>query len=645
MMIRKILVITIMVLMFTPVIKSVAGDDPAFRQLQKVTLPFTPSTHWYSHTDDFRFFLCSTKSEMLMLDGTTGKILWQKNFEKDFGNKKFSNQFWNKTANVVLIFDEDTKKGVATKYFLDGATGKTLWTSDKYVSDLGDYELSTGFASYYDDKTNGVLLPTKESVDLVNVTTGKIIWSKPIVLTGKSKDFNCLIMNYYDLVKIITGKESSQLLTIADGKEVTDAEAWFNKKKYLADRKHAKIINIPDKDIYVLMISQSDNFFKAFTGIDLPRMDMTFMGYDAKTDKLLWTKKYFMTCSFDWVSKDDYFIRMYYDGGKLFVEHNPTGKPNTGLSVLNPETGDLLWEAGFTASEIKTSGLTKNVTTPFPAPHPVTLDGKTYVVNKAKNIVSCYNAENGTKVWDSEKFPDAQKIPVLIVSNGLLIMGHGGDELKCASIIQDKGPTIERYEFNNKDKYGIIAYDLATGKIAWSNETIEKKAKDKFDLIAGMQLIDGKLYCVTDKNFLILDPKSGDVLDRIPVEKEKLGDAWKMFYFEKEKKMVINCENGIIKIDPFAKKVDGIVKTPTVAFYQASKFMNADDPYQDYAIFTSGDGVKMKFKEFASIDLDKMVIRGVDEGDLLFYDIPHFSEGGEMFYKVDGGVITIFSVR
>ena len=80
-------------------------------------------------------------------------------------------------------------------------------------------------------------------------------------------------------------------------------------------------------------------------------------------------------------------------------------------------------------------------------------------------------------------------------------------------------------------------------------------------------------------------------------------------------------------------------------FYQASKFMNADDPYQDYAIFTSGDGVKMTFKEFASIDLDKMAVRGVDDGDLLFFDIPHFSDGGEMYYKADGGNIKIYSVK
>jgi outer membrane protein assembly factor BamB len=642
--IQRFKVIALLGILLFGFMTALAGDS-GFRELQNVKLPFTPSTHWYTHTDDFNFFLCSTKSDMLMLDGIKGKILWQKNFEKDFSNKKFSNQFWNKDANVILLFDEDTKKGVAMKYFIDGATGKLLWSSDKYISSLGDYELSVGFSSNYDLKTNGVLLSTRESVDLVDVSTGKTIWSKPFTLNGKSKDFDCFIMNYYDLVKSITGKESQLCVTIEDGKEVTDYEKYFNKKKYLADRQHAKILDIPEKGIYVLMISQTESSFSMFTGIDLPKLDMTFNAYNAKTDELLWSKKYHINCSFDWVSKQDYFARMYYDGENLYIEHNPSPKPETGLTVLNPDNGERIWEANFSASETKSAGLRKVLTTPYPAPHPVSFNGKTYVVNKAKNIVSCYDSKTGTKVWDSEKFPDAQKTPTLIVLDGLLIMGHGGGGKKCASITQDKGPNIERYEFNYKDKYGIIAYDLATGKVVWSNETIGKKAKDNFDVIAGLELIGGKLLCATDKNFFILDPKTGDVVNSIPVAKEKLGNAWKMHYFAGKGKLILNCEDGIIKINPLTMKIEGTLKIPSFPYYPASEDMNADDDYDDYAIYTKGDPVKMTCKEFASINLDNMTVRGVEDAVLMEYDMPHFSNGGEMFYKVDGEVIKIYSIK
>jgi len=332
------------------------------------------------------------------------------------------------------------------------------------------------------------------------------------------------------------------------------------------------------------------------------------------------------------------------------LEIQQHGTPILSLSgripfLMKNDTGEQLWEGFFTASEIKISGLSKSLLTPFPAPDPVTLNGKTYVVNKVKNILTCYDANTGAKIWDSEKFPDAQKIPTLYVSDGLIIMGYGGDELKCASITQTSGPTINRYEYNNKDKYGISAYDATTGKIVWSNETIEKAAKDKFNFIAGLKLIDGKLFCATDKNFFILEPKTGNILKSAPVAKEKLGDAWKMYYFENEKKIILNCDDGIVKLDPVAMKVEGTLKTPNVPFYQASKFMNADDTYQDFAIFTSGDAVKMKFKEFASIDLDKMTIRGMEDGDLLFHNVSRFSEGGEMFYKADDEVFKLYSVK
>jgi outer membrane protein assembly factor BamB len=642
--IKRTLLIATLILLLIPATESKAGG-PSFRELQNIKLPFTPSVHRYSHTGDFKFFLCSDKANMLMLDGTNGKILWQKNFEKDFNNKKFSNQFWNKAANVVLVYDEDTKKGVATKYFIDGTTGKLLWTSDKYVSDFGKYELSDGFSNYFDYVTNGVLLPTKESVDLVDVNSGKIIWSKPFTLAGKAKEFDCFIMNYYDLVEIVTSKESVSYLTITDGKEVDDIDPFFNKKKYLSSRQHSQVIDIKDKNMYILMLGETNRGFSLFTGIDIPKRKMNFRAYDATTDKLLWSKNYVITYAMDWVNNVTQFIDMFYEEGKLFVEHNPNYKANTGLTVINPDNGELMWEGFYTASEIKTVGLNKNVLTPFPAPDPVTVNGKTYVVNKVKNFVSCYDANNGSKIWDSEKFPDAQKIPTFIVTDGLLIMGHGGDAKKCASIIQSKGPTINRYEYNSKDKYGIIAYDAATGKVVWSDETIKKLAKDKFSFIAGMCLVDGKLFCSTDRNFFILDPKTGGVLNSIPVGKEKMGDAWKMLYFAKEQKIILNCKNGIIKIDPIAVKVDGTLKTPNLPYFPASDYMNADDDYQDFAIFTSGKSETGVFKQFASIDLDRMSVRGLDDGSMMSGYTQHFSTGAEMFYKVDGRQLRIFSVK
>lgn len=615
----------------------------AFKEMHQVKMPFSPTIHVGTHTGDFKYFLCSTRSDMVMIDGTTGKLLWHINFEKEMRNKKFTNQFWNQNSNVILVYDEDSRKSIATKYFIDGKSGKLLWKSDKYVSDFGSYELSDGFTNYYDYETNGVLLPTKESVELTDVSTGRVIWSKAIELSGRARDFDCFIMNYYDLVKIITGKDSEFHLTTKDGKEVKDIEPYFNKQKYLADRKHAKMLQIPEKNMYVIMQGETSKLFK-FLGADLPKWKMNFIAYDATTNKEIWRKQHLIVYAFNWLTYEP-FVSFFYANDKIFVEHDPNLTTESGLTVLDIKTGERLWGCNYTTSEIKNVGLTKSMLTAFPAPQPIIDKGFVYVVDKIKNRLMCYNLENGTKIWESERFPDAQKIPTLICTDGVVILGHGAADEKNVRISQSKGSPIYKNEYQSKDNYGIIAYDAKTGKIIWSGKTIGKAAKDKFAFIAGIEYINGKLYCATNKNMFILDPKTGNVVSSLPIAGEKLGDVWGMIYFPDHKKVILNAKNGVIKIDPITAKIEGKVKTPNVSFSPASNYMNANCLFEDYAIFIDGNSVKMDFKKFASIDLLTMTIRGTEDAKLLFYSNPHFSDGADMFYKLDGSNLKFFSMK
>ena len=108
---------------------------------------------------------------------------------------------------------------------------------------------------------------------------------------------------------------------------------------------------------------------------------------------------------------------------------------------------------------------------------------------------------------------------------------------------------------------------------------------------------------------------------------------------------MLNCEKGIVKINPGSAKIEGKVEVPTFPMFLPSEDMMWDDDYQDYALFTKGDGTKMELKEWASIDLDRMAVRGFEEAKIMGYDVPHFSRGAEMFYKVDGSELSIFSVK
>ena len=54
--------------------------------------------------------------------------------------------------------------------------------------------------------------------------------------------------------------------------------------------------------MYVLMITETNRGFSAFTGYNLPELEMTFNAYNSKTDALIWSKEYFVKCEFDWVN-------------------------------------------------------------------------------------------------------------------------------------------------------------------------------------------------------------------------------------------------------------------------------------------------------------------------------------------------------
>lgn len=637
-----------------------------FRMVQSVTLPLSPSVIRYDHTPDFSFFLNSTKTDMVMADGNTGKILWQVNFQKAFNDKKFTNQFWNKDANVILLYDEDTKKGVAPKYFIDGKTGQLLWKSDKYVSDFGEYELSNGFQNYFDPKTKGVLLPTKEQVEFVNVQTGDVIWSKAFDITGKAKNFDCMILKNYSLVKLITGKDSEIFLSTPTGEEITNPENYYDRKSALKTAKKSTYVEIPDKNMYVLMKRKESGVFNVlWLGGKAPdSWKVTLSAYDKTTDQLLWTKEHNVPAVFDDITYES-FARISYSGGKIFIEHDPLLSTKNGLTVIDVANGEKIWGCYYTVCENK--GIGTYIFTPHPSPSPIIYNNKAFVVNKINNKLFCYNPDNGEKIWESAKFSDTQKIPSINTQDGLIILTFGAPAKKikqsestnqycfsystnykrvqCVGYGKNRKQRVSQYIYDNKDIYGLAAYDSETGKIIWDSKSIAKTAKDKFAFIASTQLINSKLYCATDKNFFALNPKTGAVLNSAPISKENVGKIWGMTFFEKQNQFVLNCEKGIVKVDAATGNILGSLKTPNVSGLPVSDLINADDNYDDYAIFTNGNIKKMEYKEFSSIDLQNMSVRGTHAADILFSDDSHFSNGGEKFYVSKGNKFSVYSIK
>jgi outer membrane protein assembly factor BamB len=615
-----------------------------FKPLYNLELPFKPTINWYDHTSDFKFFLCSTKEEMLVLDGTTGKILWHTTFAKEFGEKSISNQYWNKDANVIMLYNDDSKKGTTTKYFVDGKTGKTLWKSATYVSKLGDYKAEDGFVRDYDPATKGVILPTKETIDFVDIFTGKPLWSKSFALEGKQKNFDCFVMMYYDLVCVNTGKESSMFFTTKEGKEVTDIEPYLDLKKLRSDSKHAKKLDIPEKNMYVILQGET-SVTPYVLGLDIPKKKMILYAFEEKTNKLVWKKNYEFAYAMPYTSTEP-LIRLYYSHDKLFIQHySGVSSKDEGLTVIDISNGEKMWTASFTCFSVDTRGISKNYMTLYPSPDPLVTNDVVYVADKKQNKLVCYDAKTGAIKWESEKFPDTQKIPFLALKDQILIMQYGAADVKDVAIAKSDGPSVYTLEYDAKDKYGIIAYDAKTGKIIWTGDDLAKKAGDKFKLIAGTTLTDKGLMCLTNKNLISIDFATGNLIAKTSIEDLDLGDVWLAFEFDKQQQIIVNCEKGIVKINAKTMQVESTLKTPNIPGYPAFNDMNYDDAYDDFAIFSKGDAEKMEYKKFACIDLATMSIRGEEDAEILYFDIDAFSEGAELFYRVDNETITMYSVK
>lgn len=634
-----------------------------FKPTQSLQLPIEPKVIVQEHTKDFRFFLNSTEKEMCMADGIEGKILWTLNIAELSGAKKVVNQLWNKEANVILLFNEDSKKnGVAEKFFIDGKTGKLLWKSKEYLSEKGDFKLADNFSNAFDKSSGGVLLSTENSINLVKITNGEAIWSTPYAADAKAKNFDAYIMSNYDLVCIVTGKDTEYYLSTQKGEKVDNIDAFYNQKKAFENDKKSVVVTIPEKNMYVVMKAKTSvlGLISGFNNLNSWKMD--FMAFDNTTNALIWKKQHLTAHHMDYISMEP-FIKMIYLDNKIFIEHMPNVKVNSGLTVLDVNTGEKLWECYYTTFETKGS-VNNEIQTPFPAPDPICSKGNIYVVDKIKNKLYCYSSTAGTLKWESDKFPDAQKIPTLIGYQDVVILGYGGPEKKISYTTQkssgfslsyrnnymavyNSGGNVLTYKYiyNDVDKFGLTVFEAETGKELWSNATVAKSLKDKFEYIAGTLLYQNKLFVATDKNFFILEPKTGKLISSVNIKNEKLGDIWKLIHFPEKSEVILNCSEGVIKVDLKEMKVMGSVKISNIQGPVVSELIHADNKYDDYAIFTDGNVKKMDYKTFASIDLENMKIRGIGEASVIYSDLDRFSEGGEYFFKNKAKLLEIFKVK
>jgi outer membrane protein assembly factor BamB len=87
---------------------------------------FSVDPQWHTYTDDLGFVLAGDMTEIEMLDGTTGKSLWQYNFKEKLGVKKCQDWTAHHGTETVEVIVEKGKDGATETVHLDYRTGTVV---------------------------------------------------------------------------------------------------------------------------------------------------------------------------------------------------------------------------------------------------------------------------------------------------------------------------------------------------------------------------------------------------------------------------------------------------------------------------------------------------------------------------------------
>ncbi len=203
-----------------------------------------------------KLYVVSSGGELACVDATSGKILWQKNYVKDFGGTV---QSWGYCESVLV--DGTTVIGTpcsksAAMVALNANTGATIWKTE--IKDAGN---AGGYASPVMAEIGGVkmyvtLLGQAGGVVGVDAKTGKLLWQYTKVMNGTANVPSPIV--YGDKIFCSTGYGAGAALLkiVPQGKGAFKVEELKFYKGNDLQNHHGGMVRVGD---YVYLGSRHDN--------------------------------------------------------------------------------------------------------------------------------------------------------------------------------------------------------------------------------------------------------------------------------------------------------------------------------------------------------------------------------------------------
>lgn len=313
------------------------------------------------------------------------------------------------------------------------------------------------------------------------------------------------------------------------------------------------------------------------------------------------------------------FLKLMYANNKVFVIYE-------GISVLDIQTGKVLWQADFDNVAFD-FGMFKSVQTLGRAGYPLVGKDAVYVAdlsNKQYRIKK-YDIETGKVLWQSEQFDKDDVVPDMQLSGDVLLAQFGG-RLETQTYIPSTGNNPERCnsEFKFAGNAGVKAYHTQTGKVLWQTSEM-KELNDKFSsAVTNIKVFNNMAIAASDKNLYAFDVTTGKPVYTVPLKKLKIGTPVALLELN-DRSMLLMADEGIANIQLSDGKVNYATNTG-----KCFRVFNYENAY-----FIWNGKAPDEWSAFVRIDIDKGNILGKMEDT----PYPNFTKDGEYFIKFDGSKV------
>ncbi len=576
---------------------------------------------WY-YDEDGKYVLGRTDDEAEVLDGATGKSIWKLNFKNDLKVKSLSRATYNEAEGLVLFYNEDGKKANGEKIVVDLATGKELWRGDQYAG--VDADGNFHFAHCISDITaKGNMMvfnaATKKFTGL-NVRTGKVLWESkayPDVDISEHIEIDPIGNSEYAKVFIFNDdvlKTQILFMSINTG-EVLQDDSRFVSAHSTLDQSSSGYIHIRRT--------------VGNTAINLEGK-MKELGFKISftleaTGDVKW-KQEFQGSAVRQLWNDAPYVKMDIQGDMIFVMAKQ-------ITVFDLKSGKQLWTAPFDNCDASV-GLKAKQEFGIAGWPLVSGNDVFYVDLRVDNTIKKVNGKTGQVIWQSEKLKSNDRIPNLLLVDGVLVAQFGGMINTQIYIANPNGGSTYKTENRFDGNYEVRAYDPATGKLLWKTADFTAKLGDKFkERISTIYPINNKVVVATSENVFCLEPKTGEMIYKLPLAPMKIGDMVEVLVADDYETAYVFCDNGVASVNGASGKVNYSTKTDEI-FWKV--------PGSASYTFTQGRNtfIRVGAADFIAFDFGQGKVLGKMEDN----SNPQFTADGNSIFVRDGASVTRYAV-